>query len=53
MKKMPVKAGNMKAEEIFEKSVSVMKGLLTPSGVSESLKRARTRSEGENICRQY
>ncbi len=38
----------MRAEEIFEKSVSVMKGLLTPAGVSESLKRARTRSEEEN-----
>ncbi len=40
----------MRAEEIFEKSVSVMKNLLTPAGVAGSVKRARSRSEGENLA---
>jgi hypothetical protein len=39
----------MKAEEIFEKSVAVMKQLLTPQGVSAALARARGRQEEENL----
>jgi hypothetical protein len=39
----------MKAEEIFEKSVAVMKELLTPQGVSAALARARGRREEENL----
>ncbi len=39
----------MRAEEIFEKSVAVMKLLLTPKGVTEALVRAKGRTEGENL----
>jgi hypothetical protein len=39
----------MRAEEIFEKSVTVMKQLLTPKGVAEALTRAKGRKEGENL----
>lgn len=40
----------MKAEDIFQKSVSVMKGLLTRETVLDSLQRARERSEEENFA---
>lgn len=39
----------MRAEEIFEKSVAVMKQLVTPKGVTEALVRAKGRTEGENL----
>jgi len=39
----------MKAEEIFEASVKVMKELLSASGMSASLQRARKRTEAENL----
>ena len=39
----------MKAEEIFKKSVAVMKELLTPQGVSAALARAKGRKEEENL----
>ncbi len=38
----------MKAEEIFEKSVKVMKEILTPEGMIASIKRAKIRTEEEN-----
>jgi hypothetical protein len=39
----------MKAEEIFEKSVKVMKEILTSEGMKTSIKRAKTRTEEENL----
>ena len=39
----------MKAEEIFEKSVKVMKEILTPEGMIASIKRAKIRTEEENL----
>jgi len=39
----------MKAEEIFEKSVKVMKEILTPEGMIASIKRAKSRTEEENL----
>ena len=39
----------MKAEEIFEKSVKVMKELLTPEGMIASINRAKNRTEEENL----
>ncbi len=38
----------MTAEEIFEKSVAVMRRLLTPEGVRQAIKRARERNEAGN-----
>jgi len=39
----------MKAEEIFAASVKVMKEILSASGMSASLQRARKRTEEENM----
>ena len=39
----------MKAGEIFEKSVKVMKEILTPEGMIASIKRAKIRTEEENL----
>ena len=39
----------MKAEEIFEKSVKVMKEILTQDGMIASIKRAKIRTEEENL----
>ena len=39
----------MKAEEIFETSVKVMKEILSASEMSASLQRARKRTEEENV----
>ena len=39
----------MKAEEIFEKSVKVMKEILTPEGMIASIQRAKNRTEEENL----
>ena len=39
----------MKAEEIFEKSVKVMKEILTPEGMIASINRAKNRTEKENL----
>ena len=39
----------MKAEEIFEKSVKVMKEILTSEGMMASIKRAKNRTEEENL----
>ena len=39
----------MKAEEIFEKSVKVMKEILTPEGMIASINRAKNRTEEENL----
>jgi hypothetical protein len=39
----------MKAEEIFEKSVKVMKEILTSEGMKASIKRAKNRTEEENL----
>jgi hypothetical protein len=39
----------MKAEEIFEQSVKVMKEILTPAGMIASIKRAKERTEQENL----
>ena len=39
----------MKAEEIFEISVKVMKEILTPEGMIASIKRAKSRTEEENL----
>jgi len=38
----------MKAEEIFEKSVKVMKEILTSEGMKASINRAKNRTEEEN-----
>ncbi len=38
----------MKSEEIFTKSVEVMKRLLTSAGMKDAIKRAKARSEAEN-----
>ena len=40
----------MKAEEIFEKSVKVMKEILTPAGMIASINRAKNRTEEENVA---
>jgi hypothetical protein len=39
----------MKADEIFQASVEVMKRLLTPQGVTDAIKRARSRDAQTNI----
>ena len=39
----------MKAEEIFEKSVKVMKEILTAEGMIASINRAKNRTEEENL----
>jgi len=39
----------MKAEEIFEKSVKVMKEILTAEGMKASINRAKNRTEEENV----
>jgi len=39
----------MKAEEIFEKSVKVMKEILTSEGMIASINRAKNRTEEENL----
>lgn len=39
----------MKAEEIFEQSVKVMKEILTSAGMIASIKRAKARTEEENL----
>ena len=39
----------MKAEEIFEKSVKVMKEILTTEGMKASINRAKNRTEEENL----
>ena len=39
----------MKAEEIFKKSVQVMKEILTPEGMKASINRAKNRTEEENL----
>ncbi len=39
----------MKAEEIFEKSVQVMKGLIGRDGIASSIGRAKERGEEGNI----
>lgn len=39
----------MKAEEIFEISVKVMKEILTPEGMIASIKRSKQRTEEENL----
>jgi hypothetical protein len=38
----------MKSEEIFKKTVEVMKQLLTPQGMKDAIKRARERGDGKN-----
>jgi hypothetical protein len=38
----------MKSEEIFRKSVEVMKQLLTSDGMKDAIKRAKSRSEADN-----
>ncbi len=38
----------MKSEEIFKKSVEMMKQLLTSNGMKEAIKRANGRGEAEN-----
>lgn len=40
----------MKAEEIFEKSVKVMKEILTSEGMKASIQRAKKRTEEENLA---
>jgi hypothetical protein len=40
--------GRMKSEEIFRKSVEVMKQLLTSDGMKDAIKRAKGRGEAEN-----
>jgi hypothetical protein len=40
----------MKSEEIFRKSVEVMKLLLTSDGMKDAIKRAKERSETENAA---
>jgi hypothetical protein len=40
--------GRMKSEEIFKKSVEVMKQLLTSEGMKDAIKRAKGRSEAQN-----
>ena len=40
----------MKAEEIFEKSVKVMKEILTPEGMKASINRSKNRTEEENFA---
>jgi hypothetical protein len=40
----------MKAEEIFEKSVKVMKEILTPEGMIASINRAKNRTEEGNFA---
>ena len=39
----------MKAEEIFEKSVKVMKEILTAEGMKASIQRAKNKTEEENV----
>jgi hypothetical protein len=39
----------MKAEEIFEESVKVMKEILTSEGMKASISRAKNRTEEENL----
>ena len=39
----------MKAEEIFKKSVEVMKEILTPAEMTASLQRAKKRTEEDNL----
>jgi len=39
----------MKAEEIFEKSVKVMKEILTPEGMIASINRSKNKTEEENL----
>ena len=39
----------MKADEIFQASVEVMKRLLTPGGVAEAIKRSRDRDAQANV----
>ena len=39
----------MKAEEIFEKSVKVMKEILTSEGMIASINRAKNRTEEDNL----
>ncbi len=38
----------MKSEEIFRKTVEVMKQLLTPQGMKDAISRAKERGEGKN-----
>jgi hypothetical protein len=40
----------MKSEEMFRKSVEVMKQLLTSNGMKEAIKRAKARGETENAA---
>jgi hypothetical protein len=40
----------MKSEEIFKKSVEVMKQLLTSAGMKDAIKRAKGRGEAENAA---
>jgi hypothetical protein len=40
----------MKSEEIFKKSVEVMKQLLTSAGMKTAIKRAKGRGEAENAA---
>lgn len=40
----------MKAQEIFETSVKVMKELLTPGGMKEAIGRVKGRSSEENVA---
>jgi predicted translin family RNA/ssDNA-binding protein len=39
----------MKAEEIFEAGVKIMKEVVTSSGMTSSIQRARNRTEEENL----
>jgi predicted lactoylglutathione lyase len=41
-------ADRMKSEEIFRKSVEVMKQLLTSDGMKDAIKRAKARREADN-----
>jgi len=49
MSRMQMKEETMKAEEIFEKSVKVMKEILTAEGMKASINRAKNRTEEENL----
>jgi hypothetical protein len=42
--------GRMKSEEIFKKSVEVMKQLLTSDGMKDAIKRAKGRDEAHNAA---
>jgi hypothetical protein len=42
--------GRMTSEEIFRKSVEVMKQLLTSDGMKDAIKRAKGRGEAENAA---